>query len=84
MKKLETPKGRREYLDRLYSKLLTKAGLNKHPKNLSEDDKIIQYRILSQASEDPRWLPVNRMDWEEWFEWHLKNKTKYIILEWEE
>lgn len=77
-KKLETAKKRREYLDKLYNKLLIKAGLNKHPKNLSEDDRIMQYRILCQASEIAGWLPIDKAHWEEWFEWHLENKTKYI------
>ena len=75
----ERVEDKRRCLDSMYEKVLVASGLNRHPKELSYKDRIMQYRILNQAAEDPEWLPINQFHWEIWHRWHLEeNKTEHF------
>ena len=56
---------------RIWSQVLGKLGLRKHPKKLSNRERDAQKTILTYISFDPYNLP-DKPEWDDWYQWHIE------------
>jgi hypothetical protein len=60
---------------KIWSEILKRCGVRRHPKDLGWDERKIQILLLDYMSMNPNCLP-DRTRWMEWYQWHVDNNDK--------